>query len=357
LSNPDITKVRAFGSQANKTLMSSNAFFYGMYYNKDTPIDEQITISVINFKQFEKSELIPIFYYTESSNCKGWQKIIANNMNEHSKEINERLNIFVNRYQNIFDSLKYEERIINSKTLYEKVNLFCTSYISNYYDERLSRVEIITSLNYSKEQLYNIYYDCIELNLYKYINIEYGWEAQKVPNIVLFELINDTLYYMDSIIKNPDNPKYVSYIGHDSTMVGMQIILERVFNITPKMMNYASNQLFLLYKTNDNNNTDTDIDKNYMVKYFFNDQLLMVISYDEFKKGLLELNKTGDNLEIFCEGLKSYDYVILCLYSGIAILIFIILRICRYNRNMIFNRKRYMSLKEEPKEKSVEIKN
>ena len=30
--------------------MSSNAFFYGMYYNNDTPVEEQIVVPTRNFK-------------------------------------------------------------------------------------------------------------------------------------------------------------------------------------------------------------------------------------------------------------------------------------------------------------------
>ena len=354
LSEPDISKVRSFASQANKTLMSSNALFYGMYYNKETPVDEQITISVRNFKNSTLNELIPIFYYTESSNCKGWKKIVEGNIKKNEKEINEHLTKFINRYKDIFDSFIYEERIINSNSLYEKVNTFCSGYISNYYDDRCPNIDILTNLNYTQEQFYNVYYDCLELNLYRYLNIEYGGEAQKVPMIVLADLINDLLFYMDEIIKNPDNPRYISYFGHDSTMAGVQIILEKAFNIPPKMMQFASNQLFLLYKVSDNEN---EIDKNYNVKYFFNDQLLFTLGYDEFKKNILNIMKNENDLELFCEGLKSYDYVVLGLCCTIVILFFAIISICCYHRNIIFNKKVYISLKEEPKEKSVEIKN
>ena len=139
--------------------------------------------------------------------------------------------------------------------------------------------------------------------------------------IVLSELINDMLFYMDEIIQNPENPKFVSYIGHDSTLAGLQIILEKAFFIPPKLMNFASNQIFLLYKDPDTAN-DPDIEKRYRVKYFYNDQLSMITQYDEFKKGLLNLMKTEYNLEYFCEGFKPYDYVVLGLCSGIIILFF-----------------------------------
>ena len=275
-------------------------------------------------------------------------------MNKKANEINGRLGGFFKRYRDVFNLLKNDERMIKSKTLYEKVNLFCSSYISNYYDDRCPKIPIFKKLKYTPAQLYNLYYDCIEINLYRHVGVEYGWEGRKVPMIVLSELVEDMLKYMDDIIKNPDSPKYVSYIGHDSTMAALQIILEKAFNVPPKMMNYASNQVFLLYKLDEN---DNNVEKNYNVKYFFNDQLSMVNTYDEFKKGLLDVMKTEKNLEYFCGGLKSYDYVVLLLCSGIIFLFFSIVSICCYHRNDIFNKKVYMSLKEEPKEKSVEIKN
>ena len=68
LSNPDVNKVKSFASQANKTLMSSNALFYGIYINKSTALEEQLTVPVRNFKNYEGDELIPIFYYGDKNN-------------------------------------------------------------------------------------------------------------------------------------------------------------------------------------------------------------------------------------------------------------------------------------------------
>ena len=354
ISKPDTNKVKSFASQANKTLMSSNAFFFGMYYNNNTPIETQLTVPVRNFKNYVGNELIPIFYYGDRMNCKGWNATVKSNINNNVKEFNNYFNNFINKYQNVFDQFIYDERIINNKSPLDKVKIFCSSYISNYYDERYHNIEIFKTLNYTEEQFYNLYYDCLELNYYRYMNIEFGGEGEKVPMLILSDLIKDIIFYMDEIIQNSQNPKFVSYIGHDSTMAGFQIILNKAFNVRPKLMSFGSNQLFLLYKVSD---TENEKEKNYNVKYFYNDQLSMSINYSEFKTNLLNIIKNEDELELFCDGLKPYDYVLLSLCSGIIILFLSIVSICCYNRNIIFNRKIYMSLKEETKEKSVEIKN
>ena len=355
IDHPNINKVKAYASQANKTLMSANALFYGMYINKDTPIYEQITVPVRNYKNYNGSELIPIFYYTDSSNCKGWKKIVEKNKNNKYNKINEYMDRFMKSYSNIFDLLKDDERMTNSKSLLDKINLFCSSYISNYYDERCPKIEIFKSLNYTDQQFFDLYYDCIEFNLYKDLFIEYGYEGRRVPSTILAELVNEIIFYMDSIIQNPNNiTKFVSYTGHDSSMAGLQIILENAFNIPPKLINYASNQLFLLYKVGNN---EQNIEKNYKVKYFYNDQLSATIEYNEFKKNLLNVIQNNNFLEYFCESFQPLDYVVLSLCSGIIILLVAIFSICFYHRNILFTKKVYMSLKEEPKEKSVDIKN
>ena len=354
LTNPDVNKVKSFASQANKTLMSSNALFYGIFLNNNTPIEEQLTVPVRNFKNYVGEELIPIFYYGDKNNCKGWKKMVENNMKKKADEINRILMRFYNNYKKVFEAVKFNERMSESKTLLEKVDLLCSSYVSNYYDDRHHKIRFFKDLNFTEEKYYDLYYDCIDITLYRYMNIYYGDDAKKVPSIILSDLIKDMLFYMDEIIKNPESTKFVSYIGHDSTIAGLQVILEKGFNVSPKLMNFASNQLFLLYKESDN---ETEIEKNYVVKYFYNDQLSMIVDYAEFKHNLLKLLNTQNDLQFFCEGLKPYDYLVLCLSSGIIILLFGIISVCIYHRNLLFNKKIYMSLKEESKEKSVDIKN
>ena len=352
LDMPNINKVRAYASQANKTLMSSNAMFYGMFINKSTPIDEQITIPVRNFRKTNDSEIIPIFYYTDSSNCKGWKVMVEKNKENKSKELDKFVDDFLNTYKSVFELIQKDERIINAKDNIDKINLFCSSYISNYYDDRIHNIKMFESLKYKDENFYNIYYDCNEFNYKKSYYIDYGNNAQKVPAIVLNELVSELIYNMDLIIHSPQNAttKFISYIGHDSSVMAFQIILQKAFSIEPKLMNYAANQMLLLYKTNNN---DENIEKNYKVKYFYNDKLLFSILYNDFKSNLDSILKVGSHLEFFCESFKPVDYLILCLCSGIIILLIAITSVCCYNRNLLLGKKVYIRLKEEQK---VEIK-
>ena len=336
---PDINKVKSFASQANKTLMSSNALFHGMYIKNHTPIEQQLIVPVRNFKKSVGNELTPIFYYTERKKCQTWKKFVDNNLNKNSGPINGRLMKFYNSYNKVFNLLKNDIRMINSNTLLEKIDLMCNAYISNYYDDRYHNIKIFKTLNFNEEQFYNLYYDCIEISLFRYINVEYGEDGQKVPMIVLSDLIYEMIFYMDEIIKNPDNTKFVTYIGHDYTLAAMQVILEKGFNIPPKMMNFASNQIFLLYKDPENEN-ENDIEKRYTVKYFYNDQLSMITEYADFKKNLLKLMKTENDLEFFCEGFKPHDYIFLGLSSAIIILIFTIINTFCYHRNTFVNKKK-----------------
>ena len=356
LNNPNINKVKAYASQANKTLMSANALFYGVYVNQNSSFDEQITIPVRNYKKTSGIELIPIFYYTDISNCKGWKKIVDINRNNPSNGINGYIHKFMRAYKNVLKLFEKDPRMLNATNPLDKINLFCSSFISNYYDDRCPHIKIFKRLNYTEAHFFNIYYDCIEFNLHKSLHVDFGNEGLKVPAIVISELVSDMIYYMDSIVHGENEinstTKFVSYTGHDSSLMALQLILEKAFLVPPKLMNYGSNQAFLLYKVSNN---EKIIEKNYNVKYFYNDQLSAIIEYDEFRKKLLDAIKTDYYLEFFCESFRPIDYITLSLCSGIIIFFIAIVSTCCYHRST-FNKKVYMALKE-PKEKKVKIGN
>ena len=347
-NNPDINRVLSFASKENKTLMSANAFFYGMYLNNNTPIEEQIIVPTRNFKKQSDLELIPIFYFSDYHNCDSWKKILDKVDPNKNSVINEFISTFLKSYGEIFNELRNREQLIKEKNWFDKVNLICNNYISNYYDERYKNIEPFQKLKFTEEKFYDLYYDCHLFNLYKYILIQYGGDAKNIPALILTELLNDTINYMDLIINFPekDSPKFLSYIGHDSIIASMQLVLNQLFNVTIKVMNYGTNQVFLLFKK----------DEKYEIKYFYNDELLLSIDYEEFKKKILNLIKNNEKYLIyFCKGFQAKDYTFLVLICTIIALFVANTSICIYYKNIFCEKKKYISI--ESAGKSVEIKN
>ena len=347
-NNPDINLVLSYASKENKALMTSNAFFYGMYLNNDTPIEERFVIPTRNFKKNNDTELIPIFYFGDINNCDGWKKLVNKTNINKIEKLNDFMTKFLKDYEKIFNIIKDKEQMINAENSFEKINLFCSSYISNYYDERYKNIKIFKESEYTEDKLDDLYSDCHLFNLHKFTLIQYNNDAKNIPATILSDLIKDMIKYMDLIINSPEeeNPKFVSYIGHDSTIAALQVILNRLFGVPFKMMNFGSNQVFLLFKN----------EQNYEIKYLYNDELLLHINYKEFKKNILNFVKSNEkDIVYFCQGFKFRDYTFLVLFCSIMALLVANISICLYNKNIFCEKKKYMSI--ESSAKSVEVRN
>ena len=344
-------EIYAYSSISNRTLMTANAILHGMFFDKNIPTEEQLTIPVHNIAKNSKGENIPVFYYTNKKNCKKWSDIME--FNFMKKNILSYEKIFLEKYGNILNEIekisdyfaKIEQNII-------KITVFCDNFISNYYDER--KINLFSKLKYTDEQLYDLYLDCHEFNLKRYMEIYFGYEAEYVSTIVISEYIQKLINYMDNIINNSEqNPKFVLYAGHQSTVAAMELYLKKIFNITYDIMLFGSHQDFLLYKEKNN--------EKYLVKYFYNDKLKLTMEYNEFRKKVMDSSVRKENTEFFCKTYTKTDYVALGLCCGIIIVFIFIINIFRYFYSWNIRKKFY--LREEintnttPKEINVKVIN
>ena len=328
-------EIYAYSSISNRTLMTANAILQGMYTDKKIPVERQLTIPVHNIAENLKGEIIPVFYFTDKSNCKKWTDSFK--VNFMKKNFINYENTFFEKYKNLFDYLEksnVEFKKIEKNT--KKIKVFCDNFISNYYDGR--KIKLFTQLKYTDEQLYNLYLECHELSLKRYTEIYFGYEVDYVSTIVISEYLRKLINYMDNIINNPEfNPKFVLYSGHQSTVASMELFLKRIFNVPYDLMFFGTHQDFLLYKEKNS--------EKYLVKYFYDDKLKLSMEYSEFRKKVMDNTVSKEDTEFFCQTYTKVDYIILGLCCGIVILFIFIINIFRYF--YVWNKKRKFYLSEE----------
>ena len=176
------------------------------------------------------------------------------------------------------------------KFLYRLIVLIIDHFISDYIHKR-------TSLNFFEERGINLteyYEECITFKNISMYEIE---TTPKVGIMASSPIFKDILHFMDNIIesnikneteKNKILTKFVMYSGHDYIIVAVQIFLHEAFGIECFYPGFAANQFFELHKQDgiDKNKLNED---NFYVQYFFNGNLLLNISYTEFKRKITEI--------------------------------------------------------------------
>jgi lysosomal acid phosphatase len=127
-------------------------------------------------------------------------------------------------------------------------------------------------------------------------------------------------------VRTSEYPKYVMYSGHDYTIVPLEQYLNTVFGCPMHYPEFAANQFFELHKS--------DYDSNYYyVEYFYNDELLLNVSFQEFKKEIESVMWSKNEIDTFCRyGIGKYfwDYAILASCLILLVVFILNLRIMFY---------------------------
>ena len=131
-------------------------------------------------------------------------------------------------------------------------------------------------------------------------------------------LMEDLLIYISNRIKyqNEENykyPKFVIHSGHDTTLSPIQYFMFGVFGTKYKYIDFASNVLFEVYKSENYSSV-------YFVKYIIDDEEVLNIDFEEFKSKINKSIWSKEKINNFC-GINTSKF------STLSIIIIIILSI------------------------------
>lgn len=181
-------------------------------------------------------------------------------------------------------------------------NYICDHFIADYYDGKdLKRLQ---DVGIDFEQFEKDCQDLLALKLFQVVVSEDDPKVTKISNSATMKRILGWMENRITLDKSGkgstleyNKPKFVMYSGHDTTVGSMEMFMKLVFKVE-KLVNptYAANLFFELHRGNDNE---------YYVEYYMNDELLLTISFNEFKKEIENNILTEDEIDDIC----NFQYV------------------------------------------------
>ena len=346
----------------------SNKFYYPPNYISWEKNKTNTHLNIIN--EAERS----IFYLKENNNT---NKFLDYKINDYmlSKYLENRT-FYVKRHcKNYWKYMEY-----NYENKYKE--LIQENFIKKYGDV------FLTFFNYSKEYLYNIrnsstLSDSYIVDIYEEKNLTKFFRETKIDKkdfydtcLIIYEwwlyniiadkiicmiesskLMEDLIQYMESKINKKNEINMIIDIGHDVTLGSMEFFMHQIFNVDYSFTFFASNVIFELHKTKDENKDKDE----YNVYYYIDEQLKLNISYDEFKKKIIKNIWTEKRINDFCFGnitliLHPKIYLLFCFFIiGILLGIFILIIFKYCIRNKVKRNKQYKEYEEENKENGKEM--
>ena len=349
-------------TNSNRTMTSVMAQLYAMYPmgSGDVLSEEEVKLAyppnkisdevksevekLGNDVIYGKMPLIPIhnfdmtkkyIFLNEASECPS--------MKEYQEELKNKssLNMFLNKLNSTFgDELQKYFHKDNRDFIFDfnSIISITDNFISNIDNGK--DISSFTSL-IDKDSFYQMAIELKTIFLYE-MKID-----AKTSKLASTPYMRDLLIWMQNRIDldkedksdhvNYTMPKMVIHSGHDTSLAPIEMFMSVVFDTKYKYVSFASNVFFELYK---------DDNSNYKVSYLIDDELMLTMSFDDFKTKIEENIMTDDEIENFCY-LKVDDekdktiktFIIMTITFASTTLLFLILTIVFYLRNRKHSKK------------------
>ena len=331
-----------YSTDLNRTILSAESQLLGMFppekgeiiedaFKKysfppnEIPLEAQSEIDELgNVSIPSKIRAIPINFFhkekkpyllTEESDCPRTKYIKQQNYKK--KDVQDFIKNFREKYDDKwmeYFNIKDKSIFDNYYFLLEVTDHFISSYIHKRKNLKFFEDEGINLKEY--------YEECIKFKNISMYEIE---TTQELGIMAASPIFKEMLYYMDNIInlnikndteKKNKTTKFIMYSGHDYIIAAVQLYLNSIFNTPCFYPGFAANQFFELHKSDNANNSKLK-EEDFYLQYLYNGELILNVSYSEFKKKIM--NKMWSMAEIidFCK-VEKYSFVDYLLYLVIG---------------------------------------
>ena len=319
-------EIKVYSTESYRAISSLECYLNGLYHNDE--INENIItnndtiyppgnissnmelkVNQLGINAIPKdNHIIPINIFQKSehsfvlhepgriSDCQKIEEIRLKNVEKN--KINEIAKKFREKYK---DKL-IEYFINNNITLksdfnftYMQLNTLCDTLYADYIDKRdLSNLG--QYINF--DEFYN---DC--QNILSKIQTDFVSGDKDVIIMSQSPPLKKLIKWMDQRIELDKkgkgdqiisgSPRYTIWSGHDSSLTTFEMFMKHIFNTKWLFPKFSSTILFELHKNEQKNI--------YEIKYFFNDELLLTLNYDDFKIKVMDIIWSEEKIEKFCQ--------------------------------------------------------
>ena len=253
-------------------------------------------------------------------NEKNFREEIEKFNNKHG---NELLSIFNIKNDTIINDYNYLQQLIE--------------YYINYYKNKIYLEEKISN-NIDINKLNLLYEDCINFQNKSYEQVE---ATKDISIISMSTSLNELIKFMEKRIlfdkeynenspklKADYTPKFVIFSNNGLSLYYLQIFLHETFNISVKYPSFCSNQFIELHRK-DGIKFEDLTESDYHIEYFFDGELLLNISFIDFKNKINELEWSSRKIKNFCQYQSSNALDHIFYFSVVSSIIIILISIIR----------------------------
>ena len=340
----DPKEIKIYSTPFPRTIMSVISELLGLYSNNtysnkfsfsDIDLDEQ-DLNDINNKIIPPVQL---FSYNKMKNkfdrtfenhfeCVYMREQVKKNWEIPHEEINTLIDNFYNEFS---DAISKEFKSINITLLKEPkyFDAVCDDILSLYFDQK--NFYLLKNLEKYGVNIDKMKDMCDEFLYKHFIYIRNGGISNNNPFISISPIMANILNWMklradknNNFACDYEEPKFVIYSGHDSTLFQMQTFLKECFDVKVEKTEFASTQLFELRK----------YEKKYYVEIYYNDRLKMNITLEEFEKKIKNNIFSESKIDSLCKYKESNNSNSLLYILILVLIISLIYEIYRiYNEN------------------------